>query len=64
MIMKKIAIVHALVWAALILLVSFILKESKAYNFIFLVVVVASVLHMNLISGQIKKNQDKSCWLK
>ncbi len=62
--MKKIAIIHALIWAAVILLVSFLLKESKAYNFIFLVVVVASVLHMNLISGRNEKNLDKSCWKK
>ena len=59
--MKSLAIINALVWAAVILLVSYFLKDSENYEFIFLTIVLASLVQMGLVQGRSGKKQHQSC---
>ena len=60
-VMKKIILFNALIWAAVILLVSYLLKENEASMLVFYVIIIASTLQMSLLNGLIKKEGKNTC---
>jgi len=59
--MKKFIIINAVIWAFVILLVSYFAKDYENYNYIFLVLVFAAGLQVSLLNGLAKKEKLFSC---
>ena len=59
--MKRYVILNAVIWAAVLLLVSFLFRNSEVYKVVFPLVVLASVLQMNLTQNLLIKKQQNSC---
>lgn len=54
-------IINAVIWASVILLVSYFAKDLENYKYIFLILVFASGLQVSLLNGLAKKEKNISC---
>ena len=59
--MKKLLLVNAIVWAALIIVASILFKDVPNYNYFFLVMVFAAGLMHSLLASQIKHVRARKC---
>jgi hypothetical protein len=59
--MKRFTIINALIWAAVILSVSFFAKDLPSYKYIFFILVFAAGLQVSLLSGQSDKVKKLGC---
>ena len=59
--MKRFSIINALIWAAVILLVSFFAKDLPEYKFIFGGLVFAAGLQVSLLNDLIQKEKTSRC---
>lgn len=59
--MKRFAIINALIWASVILLVSFFAKDLPEYKYIFAGLVFASGLQVSLLNGLLQKSKSSGC---
>lgn len=59
--MKKLLIVNALIWAAVILITAYLFKDSEEYGVLFGVLIVASTLTNGLIHQEGKKRGQSDC---
>ena len=59
--MKRFAIINALIWASVILLVSFFAKDIPEYKYIFGGLIFAAGLQVSLLNDLMKKNKTSSC---
>ncbi len=59
--MKRFSIINALIWAAVILLVSFFAKDLPEYKYIFGGLVFAAGLQVSLLNDLIQKEKPARC---
>ena len=59
--MKRFTVINALIWAAVILSVSFLAKDLPNYKYLFLILVFASGVQMSLLSNLSVKEKQKRC---
>ena len=59
--MKKLLLINAIVWAALIIVASILFKDVPNYNYFFLVMVFAAGLMHSLLSSQLKHSKSSKC---
>lgn len=59
--MKRFTIINALIWAAVILSVSFLAKDLPNYKYFFLILVFASGVQMSLLNNLSAKEKQKRC---
>jgi hypothetical protein len=59
--MKRFMIINALIWASVILLVSYFAKDLTGYKYIFGILVFASGLQVSLLSNLSQKADETSC---
>ena len=59
--MKRFTVINALIWAAVILSVSFLAKDLPNYKYLFLILVFASGVQMSLLSNLAVKEKQKRC---
>ena len=59
--MKKFIIINAVIWASVILAISYFAKDVENYNYMFLILVFASGLQMSLLNNLSKKNKRATC---
>jgi hypothetical protein len=59
--MKRFAIINALIWAAVILLVSIFAKDLPEYKYIFGGLVFASGLQVSLLNDLLRKDKTSRC---
>ena len=59
--MKRFAIINALIWAFVILLVSFFAKDLPEYKYIFAGLVFASGMQVSLLNDLMKKGKASRC---
>ena len=61
LLMKRFAIINALIWASVILTISFFAKELPEYKYIFGGLVFASGLQVSLLNDLMKKEKISRC---
>jgi len=59
--MKRFAIINALIWASVILLVSYFAKDLPEYKYIFGGLVFASGLQVSLLNDLLRKDKTARC---
>ena len=59
--MKRFAIINALIWATVILMVSFFAGDLPEYKYIFGGLVFASGLQVSLLNDLLKKDKTSRC---
>lgn len=59
--MKRFTIINALIWAFVILLVSFFARELPGYKYIFGGLIFASGLQVSLLNDLLKKEKTSRC---
>jgi hypothetical protein len=59
--MKRFALINALIWASVILLVSFFAKDLPEYKYIFGGLVFASGLQVSLLNDLMRKEKTTRC---
>ena len=55
--MKNLIIINAIIWAVVILLASYLLKDAENYEYLFGILLVAAGLQNSLIYNAIKKKK-------
>lgn len=59
--MKRFMIINALIWAAVILFISYFAKDLPSYKYIFGILVFASGLQVSLLGGLERKGKKAIC---
>ncbi len=59
--MKRFAIINALIWASVILVVSYFAKDLPEYKYIFGGLVFASGLQVSLLNDLLRKDKTSRC---
>ena len=59
--MKRFMIINALIWAALILVISYFAKDLPDYKYLFATIVFASGLQVSLLNGLARKLDKTGC---
>ncbi len=59
--MKRFAIINALIWASVILMVSFFARDLPEYKYIFSGLIFASGLQVSLLNDLLKKGKTSRC---
>ena len=59
--MKRFTIINALIWAILILVISYFAKDLPNYKYVYGMLVFASGLQISLLNGLAEKDKKKIC---
>ena len=59
--MKRFMIINALIWAFLILAISFFARDLPNYKYLFAILVFASGFQISLLNGLGEKSKKKHC---
>jgi hypothetical protein len=58
--MKNLLIINAVIWAAVILLASYLLKDAENYKYLFSILLIAAGLQNGVIYNAMKKGKSET----